>query len=116
MNWAGHWVGAQFHHVFNVWLLLLLILSGVVAFATSFIEVFMVMRLNDRLPAAERFPEMFYYRRWFAFNRAYKAMFGGDRLFVWRNVLYMLSILLWFVSGCIFAWRVIHTLKLGPGA
>ena len=107
-----HWVGAHFFHVFNIWLLLVLILSGVVAFATSFVEVFMVMRLNDRLPAAERFPEMFYYRKWMAFNRAYKAMFGSDRLFVWRNVLYTLSILLWIVSGSIFAWRVIHSLHL----
>lgn len=107
-----HWVEAHLFHVFNIWLLLVLILSGVVAFATSFVEVFMVMRLNDRLPKEERFPEMFYYRRWMAFNRAYKAMFGGDRFLLARNVLYTLSILLWIVSASIFAWRVIHSLHL----
>ncbi|HEV2277500.1 MAG TPA: hypothetical protein VGS02_04970 [Acidobacteriaceae bacterium] len=103
-----HWVATHFFHVFNVWLLLVLILSGVVAFATSFVEVFMLFKLNDRLPKEERFPEMFYHRRWIAFNRAYKAMFGGDRLFVTRNVLYTLSILLWIVSGAVFLWNLLH--------
>ncbi|HLJ77451.1 MAG TPA: hypothetical protein VKT75_08560 [Acidobacteriaceae bacterium] len=103
-----HWVGTHVFHIFNIWLLVFVIISAVVASATSFVEVAMVMKLNDRLPKEERFPEMFYYVRWMEFNRAYKAMFGGDRLMVARNSLYSASIVCWIVSGCIFVSNLIH--------
>lgn len=103
-----HWVAIHLFHIFNIWLFVFVLISAVVASATSFVEVAMVMKLNDRLPKEERFPELFYYRRWIAFNRAYRATFGNDRLALARNALYSGSIVCWIISGCIFVSNLIR--------